>query len=413
MSPFEEKIVTRAFDDSRATTAAADRPDRLRIALVTETYPPELNGVSLTVKRAVDYLRCRGHTVEVVRPRQTADRKGAQDNDDVLMPGMPLPMYPGVQFGFPATRRLRRHWSRQRPQVVHVATEGPLGWSALHAAQSLGIPVTSDYRTHFSRYSRYYGMAWLARPIDAYLRGFHNRAHMTFVSTSALQRDLAARGYRNVARIGRGVDTRLFNPSRRSESLRARWGLGPRDLCVIHVGRLAREKNLDVAVRAYDGVRATRGDARMVWVGDGPARRRLQRAHPDHIFAGLQDGVELAAHYASGDLFVFPSLTETFGNVTLEALASGLAVVAFDEGAAAQHAMNGINARLVRVGDETGFIAAVVEIASHPFLLSGLRAEAPRATSALSWPTVLGGFERHLLASAHGYRLYDNELAAA
>ena len=413
MSPFEEKITLRAFDNSHATTAAAERPDRLHIALVTETYPPELNGVSLTLRRAVNYLRSRGHKVEVVRPRQTADRVGAEDNDDVLMPGMPLPMYQGVQFGFPATRRLKAHWSRQRPQIVHVATEGPLGWSALRAAQALGIPVTTDYRTHFHRYSRYYGVAWLGRPIDAYLRAFHNRAHMTFVSTAALQRELAARGYHNVARIGRGIDTQLFNPARRSEGLRASWGLGPHDLCVIHVGRLAREKNLELAVRAYQGIRAARGDARMVWVGDGPSRQRLQRAHPDHIFAGMQDGATLAAHYASGDLFVFPSLTETFGNVTLEALASGLAVVAFDEGAAAQHARNGINARLVCSGDEASFVAAAVEVASAPALLSRLRAQAPRAVSALGWPIVLAGFERHLLASAHGYRLYDNARAAA
>ena len=413
MTPFEEKVTPDAFDNSRVTISAADRPDRLQIALVTETYPPELNGVSLTLKRAVSFLRSRGHTVEVVRPRQTADREAGADNEDVLLPGMALPMYAGVQFGFPATRRLKDHWSRHRPQLVHVATEGPLGWSALRAAQSLAIPVTTDYRTHFPRYSRYYGMAWLARPIEAYLRGFHNRGHMTFVSTAALQRELGARGYRNVARVGRGVDTQLFNPSRRSNTLRARWGLGPHDLCVIHVGRLAREKNLDVAVRAYEGIRLVRGDARMVWVGDGPARRSLERAHPDHIFAGMQGGAELAAHYASGDLFVFPSLTETFGNVTLEALASGLAVVAFDEGAAAQHALNGISARLVRSGDETGFIAAAVEVASESALLSDLRAQAPRAVTALSWPVVLAVFERHLLASAHGYRLYDNARATA
>ena len=146
----------------------------------------------------------------------------------------------------------------------------------------------------------------------------------------------------------------------------------------------------------------------MIWVGDGPARRSLQKARPHDVFAGVQFGTDLARHYASADIFLFPSLTETFGNVTLEALASGLAVIAFDEAAAAQHARNGFNARLVKSGDENAFINAAVEVACAPTLLSTLRENAPRSVSGLSWPNVLSVFERHLLASAHGYRLYAN-----
>jgi glycosyltransferase involved in cell wall biosynthesis len=291
---------------------------------------------------------------------------------------------------------------------VHVATEGPLGWSALKAASALGIPVTADYRTHFQRYSGHYGVGWLARPIDAYLRGFHNKAHVTFVSTSALERELTARGFENLAQVGRGVDTSLFTPSRRSPALRASWGLRENDLAVIYVGRLAPEKNLDVTLRAFEAIKAVRDDARMVWVGDGPARGRLQRTHPDHIYAGVQHSAELAKHYASADMFLFPSLTETFGNVTLEALASGLGLIAFNEAAAAQHAQDGLSARLAQTGDEKAFIRAAAEVASNPQLLAKLRANASRTVAALSWTSVLSVFERHLLASAHGYRLYAN-----
>ncbi|MGZ5116789.1 MAG: glycosyltransferase family 4 protein [Burkholderiales bacterium] len=382
------------------------------MGLVTETYPPELNGVSLSVRRAVEYLRDRGHEVEVVRPRQQTDLSAAGLPPDFLLPGMALPSYPGIQFGFPATRRLRLRWSQMRPDVVHVATEGPLGWSALRAACSLGIPVTADYRTHFQRYSGHYGVGWLARPIDAYLRAFHNRAHMTFVSTAALKRELTLRGFQNLAQVGRGIDTQLFNPIRRSPRLRSSWGLREQDLAVIYVGRLAPEKNLALAVRAYERVRALRKDARMIWVGDGPARARLQSAHPDHIYAGVQHGEELARHYASGDMFLFPSLTETFGNVTLEALASGLAVIAFDEAAAAQHARDGTTARLVPSGAEAAFIDAAAEVACEPALLARLRENASTTVVALSWSSVLSVFERHLLASAHGYRLYANAAAA-
>lgn len=414
MHQLEENLARRGAYESRRGRAlpAGERSGRLHVALVTETYPPELNGVSLTVRRAVEYLRERGHTVEVVRPRQAADRGRRGRDDDVMLPGMALPMYPGIQFGFPATRRLKARWLEQRPHVVHVATEGPLGWSALRAAAALGIPVTTDYRTHFQRYSGHYGVGWLARPIEAYLRAFHNRAHMTFVSTLALQRELATRGYRNVAQVGRGIDTQLFNPARRSVALRAHWGVGSEDLAVIYIGRLAPEKNLELVVRAYDRVREMQPGARMIWVGDGPSRRMLVRRYPDHIYAGLQRGAELATHYASADLFLFPSLTETFGNVTLEALASGLAVIAFNEAAAAQHARDRVSARLVPCADAHGFVCAAAELASTPALLADLRARAPQAVAALTWPTVLSSFERHLLASAHGYRLYANAMAA-
>jgi glycosyltransferase involved in cell wall biosynthesis len=413
MSPFEQKTTRRIVESLHASTVTGERADRLHVAVVTDTYPPELNGVALSLQRAVEFLRARGHNVQVFRPRQAGDGGAQTHNDDVLLPGMGLPAYPGVQFGFPAKKRLKQYWGAQRPNVVHVATEGPLGWSALHAARALAIPVTSDYRTHFQRYSSHYGVGWMAHIIGAYLRAFHNRAHMTFVSTSALQGELEARGYRNVARIGRGIDTELFNPQRRSSELRARWGLAENDIAVIHVGRLAPEKNLQLAVRAYDRIREVCPTARMIWVGDGPSRSRLQQACPHHIFAGMQRGIDLAAHYASGDLFLFPSLTETFGNVTLEALASGLALVAFNEGAAAQHTVNNVSARLVPPEDEAAFIGSAVELASARALLARLKAEAPRAVSALSWPAVLAGFESHLLASAHGYRLYANALAAA
>ena len=151
----------------------------------------------------------------------------------------------------------------------------------------------------------------------------------------------------------------------------------------------------------------------MVWVGDGPQRRKLERANPDHLFVGVRTGEDLAASYASADIFLFPSLTETFGNVTLEALASGLGLVAFNEGAAAQHARDGASARLVAFGDEQAFVAAAAEVAASPALLAQLRANAPRAVSALAWPVVLSAFERHLIASAHHYRLYANAVVAA
>lgn len=390
------------LDAPNLTASPAQEANNLRIALVSETYPPELNGVALTVRRCVEYLRSQGHRVELIRPRQPGDARN-DGADEIRLPGLPLPMYRDVRFGLPATGMLRTHWREQRPDVVHIATEGPLGWSALYAARALDIPACTDYRTNFHRYSSHYRLGWLERPIDLYLRAFHNAGQCTFVPTGAQRMQLAARGYRNLAVIGRGVDAQLFNPQRRSRALRRRWSACESDVVVLHVGRLAPEKNLDLVVRSFDAIRRMHSHARMVWVGDGPLRRKYEQANPEHLFLGPLAGEALAACYASADLFLFPSLTETFGNVTLEAMASGLALVAFDYGAAGEHALDGIDACLVPYGDEPGFIQKAVDLARFPGARTHMRLMAREAIKALRWPVIIGEFEQQLrvLAGEH------------
>ena len=162
----------------------------LRIAVVTETWPPEVNGVAKSAARFVEALRSRGHDIQLVRPRQgSGDRGGAEE---VLMRGMTIPRYPDLRMGLPAKAALVRLWSFRRPDVVHIVTEGPLGWSALQAADKLKLPVVSDFRTNFHTYSSHYGVGWLKRPILAYLRKFHNRTLATLVPTEAMFADLAS-----------------------------------------------------------------------------------------------------------------------------------------------------------------------------------------------------------------------------
>jgi len=386
--------------DALPPSARAAPQGPLRIALVTETFPPELNGVALTIQRTVDHLRRSGNEVDVVRPRQPGDARN-DSLGEMRVPGMTLPMYRDVRCGLPAVRKLRARWRASRPDLVHIATEGPLGWSALQAARALGVPATTDYRTNFQRYSGHYGLGWLAGPIDFYLRAFHNASQHTFVPTGAQRRELAARGYRHLTVIGRGVDTQLFRPERRSRVLRRRWEARDCDPVVLHVGRFAAEKNLDLAVRAFEAIRRTHRHARMVWVGDGPLREKYAHAHPEHVFVGTRSGEALAACYASADIFLFPSLTETFGNVTLEAMASGLAVVAFDYGAAGEHALDGVDACLAPYGNADAFVQKAADLARFPCVRERLRAAAPDAIRALRWPVVLGEFEQQLREIAH------------
>jgi glycosyltransferase involved in cell wall biosynthesis len=298
------------------------------LCVVTETYPPEINGVAVTLARLVDGLRARGHAVSVVRPRRPALEQAGPVSDPALtlIRGVPWPGYAGVRIGLPAGAVLRDRWTRRRPDVVYVATEGPLGWSAVSTARRLGLPVFSGFHTDFGGYARHYHARWLARLATGYLRRFHNRTSGTLVATPELRDQLLAGGFQNLSVLGRGVDSRLFSPQRRSAALRRAWGASEADLVVLWVGRLAPEKNIALAIEAYRAMQRARSSLRFVVVGDGPSRAELQRAHPDLLFCGALRGERLAAHYASADVFLFPSETETFGNVTLEALASGLVV---------------------------------------------------------------------------------------
>ncbi|MBB1519940.1 glycosyltransferase family 4 protein [Aquipseudomonas guryensis] len=371
----------------------------LHIALVSETFPPEINGVANTLGRLCQGLRERGHRLQLIRPRQSEDQQRRSDDDLLLTRGWPLPGYNGLQWGQSALNKLLRRWQHNRPDVLYVATEGPLGLSAIRAARRLGIPVVSGFHTNFQQYSGHYGLGLLARLLTHYLRWFHNRTSTTLVPSASQSLELQRRGFERLQLLARGVDSQLFHPARRSAELRASWGLHDDDIAILHVGRLAPEKNLALLQRSFLALQSRYPQQRLqlVLVGDGPQRAELQNALPDAIFCGLQRGEELAAHYASGDLFLFPSLSETFGNVVLEALASGLAVVAFDQAAAAQHIRHGHSGALAMPGDEQGFIDAAHWLLEDRESLRRVRLNARQHASRQGWAAIVEQFEGHLL----------------
>jgi len=383
-------------DDILVDDLPAPRHSR-RLAVVTETYPPEVNGVAMSMARVVDGLNRRNHDVQLIRPRQPA-RLGAQSTgkpeiDEVLTKGLPVPLYPNLRMGVPSKRSLVKLWSLRRPDVVHIATEGPLGWSALQAAQHLSLPVTSDYRTNFHAYGKHYRLGLLSKPIMGYLRKFHNRCDATMVPTEAMRALLAERGFERLSVVGRGVDAQRFDPARRSAAMRASWGAGPDDLVMGYVGRLAPEKNLGAVLAAYEAVKAAQPRARLVFVGDGPMRAELAARVPDAVFAGQRSGDDLAAHYAGLDLFLFASLTETFGNVTTEAMASGCAVIAFESAAAGELIRSGVNGWLAGPGQDEAFVAAA-RVAAMDGNARRVVAEGARTTARrLDWTDITARFE--------------------
>ncbi|WP_349971629.1 glycosyltransferase family 1 protein [Pseudomonas caspiana] len=370
----------------------------LHITLITETFAPEINGVANTLGRLCDGLRLRGHRVELVRPRQPSDAGLAAD-DLMLCRGWPIPGYPGLQWGQSSMHKLLRRWQRQRPDVLYIATEGPLGLSALRAARRLGITVISGFHTNFAQYTQQYGMGFMNRLLTHYLRWFHNRSKVTLVPSVSQKVALERRGFERIELLSRGVDSVLFHPSKRSQALRDSWGLSAGDIAVLHVGRLAPEKNLRLLQSSFDALRSKypQRQLKLVIVGDGPQRAALQQQLPDAVFCGTQRGETLAEHYASGDVFLFPSLTETFGNVVLEALASGLGVVAYDEAAAGQHIRHGHNGALAMPGDEAAFIDAACWLLEDSETLRRVRLNARQHASRQGWGAIIDLFERKML----------------
>lgn len=381
---------------------ASSQPLNRRITVVSETFPPEINGVANTLKYLCRGLSASGHQVQVIRPTQGSDRSSAMPpsetailcQDLVRVAGLPLPGYSELQFGLTRQRRLLALWKHQRPDLIYVATQGPLGVTAVTVARKLGIPVCSGFHTNFHSYSRHYHAAFLERMLKRYGRWFHNRTALTLVPTRRMAAQVEAMGIHPIGLWSRGVDCRQFAPHKRDQELRAEWGLQPQDRAVLYVGRLASEKNLQLAVSCFERIRALHPRAKFVLVGDGPQRKRLQQKHPDYVFCGIQKGEALARHYASGDLFLFPSKTDTFGNVVTEAMASGLAVVAFDDAAASEHIRHRENGMMARLDDDEAFVEHALTLAQQNTLLANIRHQARLDALDLDWDSQVEQFEQ-------------------
>lgn len=375
------------------THSQGEKDGQALLALVTETFPPEINGVAMTLGQIVTGIRARGLRVQVYRPRPLGSRGQHAPAGEKWLWGFPIPGYQSLRFGFPSCFYFLREWKQNRPQRVHIATEGPLGLSALTAARLLKIPVTSSFHTNFHAYSNYYGVGLLRRLTLRYMRWFHNRASLTFVPTPELLHELEQKGFRSMSPLGRGVNTTLFSPDQRDPELRQQWNqAGEHHPVLLYVGRIAAEKNIPLAIQCWQELRRTVPDLRMVLVGDGPLLGELKNRHPDLIFAGMRKGEDLARHYASADILLFPSTTETFGNVVTEGMASGLSVVAYQYAAAALYIRHQVNGYLAEPGQELAFLHSAA-LALQEFPRHNEVGKAARQTAlTLSWDKIVDLF---------------------
>lgn len=362
----------------------------LRIAVVTETWPPEVNGVAVTLSKLIHHLGNRHHSIQLIRPRQNKQDEGLEESgwSELLLRGLPIPRYPQLKLGLPSKKALIKAWSIRRPDLVHIATEGPLSWSALQAAHVLRLPVTSDFRTNFHSYCQHYGVGWLTKPIVAYLRKFHNRTAFTMVPTTEMKQQLEGMGFKNLKVVARGIDTQLFHPNKRSDVMRQSWHVKPETMVLLSVGRLAAEKNLDLTIQTYQALKAAGRDVKMVFAGDGPMRGVIEAKCPDALFVGMCTHTQLATLYASADLLLFPSLTETFGNVTLESMACATPVLAFDCAAAGEFITHKKNGWLAHCDDRQSYIQCALDITSNSTVLTQAREFTRSSVEHLGWDEI-------------------------
>lgn len=392
----EQKADFSAIDHNVAPSIQAENTKKTRIAIVTETWYPDINGVSRSIGKLVESLLNHGFDIQLFHAHSTISGTDLRIEEHAMR-GFALPFYKEVKVGLPQTKRFIKLWQEQPPKCVQIVTEGPLGYSALRAAKKLGIPVISDYHTNFQQYAKSYKLGLLTQWVQRYLRHVHNKTELTLIPTEELKQTLNEQGFKNVGILARGIDTQHFNPRFRSQSLRQQWGLSNDELAVIYVGRIAAEKNIDLAVRTFKAIQKDQPSTRFILVGDGPIRSRLETQHPEFIFCGMQTGEALATHYASADLFLAPSITETFGNIILEAMASQLAVVTYDYAAGHEHIKSSQNGMSAPLHDEAAFIKAAQLLACDETLRLELAKRAYNTAQNLGWARICHEFESLLL----------------
>ncbi|MEO8200202.1 MAG: glycosyltransferase family 1 protein [Gemmatimonadota bacterium] len=319
----------------------------MRIAIFSEVYWPMVSGVGVTLVRLADALAARGHAVRVYSASYPLPPGFADRPEVYRSASVPLFLYPDVQWAFPRYRSLLEDAADFSPDVVHVATEFAMGVTGLKVARQLGIPVIASAHTDYEKYASRYNLDWFMRAGWGYLRWFYRQTGTVLCPSSVYERHLNARGISNTGIWSRGVDTEVFHPRHRREEYRRALGVDSRDILVTYVGRIAREKDLDLLVRAWE-LLGRREDVKLALVGRGPMESELRRMElPGVVLPGLKHDLDLSTAYASSDIFVFPSTTETFGNVLLEAMASGLPSVAAAAGGILEYARHGTNAWLV------------------------------------------------------------------
>ncbi len=358
----------------------------LRLAIFSDTFAPQVNGLSRTLDRMVAAIEQRGGAVRV----ETVDVPEASPDPRVVRwPSIPFWAYPQLKLSAPLRSRVSPGLAAWRPTLVHATTPFGVGLAGRSAARALGVPFVSSYHTSFAAYLAHYGLNALDAVAWPFQRWFHNGGLKTFAPSQLVKQELEGHGFANVRVWSRGVDPRRFHPRFRSAAMRAEMGADDDTFVVAYVSRLAPEKGVHLAIEAMTQVLARHpGRVRFVLAGDGPAEARCRATAPAGTwFAGSLSGERLASFYASADAFIFPSTTDTFGNVVLEAMASGLPVIAADVGATLELA-DDLTGMTFRGGNAVSLADRVERLLADPALRAAKRASSLAVAATRTWDRV-------------------------
>jgi phosphatidylinositol alpha 1,6-mannosyltransferase len=355
----------------------------MRIAVVTESFLPRTDGVVRTVLQLLQYLRAHDHDARVFAPgRGPTEHAGFPVK---RVPGVQFPLYPDLTIA-PFSRAMLAEFRTWKPDIVHLASPFVLGIEGCLAGRAYHVPVAAHFQTDIARYARHFHAGFLAGAAWLQLRLLHNACSVNYAPTRSVRQDLVQHGIRNVRVLGRGVDTELFSPERRDLALRQSLLRDGENCLFLYVGRISTEKNLEALIPLMAGIPGMR----LVLVGQGPYRSALEARFQGlpATFVGLKHGVELARLYAAADIFVFPSLTETFGQVVQEAMASGLPSLAFRSGGVQDLFTHGHEGYLCTPGDAAEWLATARGLAADPALRTRLGQQAHAATSGRTWDVI-------------------------
>lgn len=370
----------------------------MRVAIITESFPPDVNGVANSVVRVCEHLQSRGHQPLVIAPEPASTRRataGPLSYPVVRVPSVPMPGYASFRLGLPS-RRIAAALTEHRTDVVHLASPFFLGGPGASVTRRLGLPMVAVYQTDIPAYARLYRFGWGEATAWRWLRRIHNSAKRTLAPSTAAATALHSHGIERVWLWRRGVDAVRFHPDHRSAALRR--ALAPRgEVLVGYVGRLAVEKRVDLLapVTRMPGVR-------VVVVGDGPAAAALKQAMPEAVFLGERRGAQLARIYASLDLFAHPGPFETFGQTVQEAQASGVAVVAPAAGGPLDLVSPGLTGELVTPDDAGALFAAVAGLVADPRRRMAYGRAGREAVAGRTWSAVGDELIGHYVAAHSG-----------
>ena len=370
----------------------------MKIAFFTETFLPKVDGIVTRLTKTVQHLVAAGDEVLIFCPEGAPDNyMGAQV---VGVPAMPLPLYPELKLALPRPA-VAEALDRFQPDLVHVVNPAVLGLGGIWLAKTKAYPLVASYHTHLPKYLEHYGMGMLEPLLWELLKAAHNQARLNLCTSTAMVQELSEKGIQHTDLWQRGVDTELFQPSLRSQAMRARLlnGHSDTDKLLLYIGRLSAEKQIERIRPVLDAM----PDARLAMVGDGPYRQQLEKIFagtPTH-FVGYLAGEELASAYASGDAFLFPSSTETLGLVLLEAMAAGCPVVGANRGGIPDIVSDGVNGCLYEPNQEGSLAAAVTRLLGDASQRAQLRQNARQEAERWGWAGAteqLRGYYRRLLA---------------